>query len=120
MVEYTSNYNLELDNIFASLSDPVRRDILQRLAEGVELSVSDIARVYDMTLAAVSKHLKVLEKAHLIIKRRQGKQQLIQIHPQSLEEANEYLEKYNHLWEKRFAAMDKILAQEKAKAHKTI
>lgn len=115
MVEYNSNYNLELDNIFASLSDPVRRDILQRLAQGMELSVSDIARAYDMTLAAISKHLKVLERANLIIKRRQGKQQLIQIHPLSLAEANEYLEHYKHLWEKRFEAMDKVLEAEKAK-----
>lgn len=116
MVEYNSNYNLELDNIFASLSDPVRRDILQRLAVGVELSVSDIAKVYDMTLAAISKHLKVLEKAHLIVKRRQGKQQLVQISASKLEEANEYLEKYKHLWEERFERMDKLLEIEKQKA----
>jgi DNA-binding transcriptional ArsR family regulator len=67
MVEYT----LSLDSIFSSLADPTRRDILRRLITQ-ELSISELAKPYDITFAAVSKHLKVLERAQLIIKRGHG------------------------------------------------
>src|SRR5947208_2905575 len=101
MVEYTTS----LDSIFASLADPTRRAILQRVS-GQELTVSEIAMPYDMSLAAISKHLKVLERAKLIIKRRKGKEQLVQMAPQALASAAEYLEAYRQLWEERFEALD--------------
>src|SRR5882724_8169330 len=96
MVEYT----LSLDSIFGSLADPTRRDILARLTKN-ELSVGEIAQPYDVTLAAVSKHLKVLEKAKLIIKRRRGKEQMVSLAPQALADAAEYLQWYRNLWENR-------------------
>jgi DNA-binding transcriptional ArsR family regulator len=106
MVEYT----LSLDNIFASLSDPTRRDILRRVS-GQELSIGEIARPYDLTFAAVSKHLKVLEKANLIIKRRQGKEQIVSISPAALASADEYLDFYRKLWEKRLDTLEQYLNQ---------
>jgi DNA-binding transcriptional ArsR family regulator len=108
MVEYTLN----LDSVFGSLADPTRRDILRRLT-GQELSVSELAQPYDhLTLAAVSKHLKVLEKARLIIKRRQGKQQIVKLSPQTLAGATDYLEAYRQMWADRLDVLENYLMKE--------
>jgi DNA-binding transcriptional ArsR family regulator len=107
MVEYVLN----LDSVFGSLADPTRRDMLQRLT-GQELSVSELAQPYEhMTLAAVSKHLKVLEKARLIIKRRRGKQQIVKLSPQTLAEATGYLESYRQMLEGRLDALEEYLSK---------
>lgn len=105
MVNYTS---LHLDHLFGSLADPTRRDILSRVARA-ELSVSDIARAYDMTLAAISKHLKILEQAKLIVKRREGKQQLVSMSPATVEEAMAFLEEYKKQWEDRLDSLEAYL-----------
>jgi DNA-binding transcriptional ArsR family regulator len=106
MVEYTAS----LDSIFASLADPTRRDILRRLINH-ELSISEVAKPYDLTFAAVSKHLKVLEKARLIIKQRRGKEQMVQVFPLALKDAADYLENYSLLWDERFQSLDKLLKE---------
>jgi len=102
------NYSLQLDSIFGSLADPTRRSILERVAE-VELTVSEIAESYNMSLAAISKHLKILEKAQLIIKRRNGKQQLVHASPTALRDAATYLEHYKDMWEQRFDSLENFL-----------
>jgi DNA-binding transcriptional ArsR family regulator len=107
MVEYAINLN----SIFASLADSTRRDILRRVA-GQELTVSEIAQPYDLTLAAVSKHLKILEKAKLIIKRRQGKHQYVQLAPQAFADATEYLEWYGRLRETQMDSLEAYLKEE--------
>lgn len=107
MVEYT----LDLDSVFGSLADPTRRDILQRLTS-TELTIGEIARHYDLTFAAISKHLKVLERAKLIIKHRRGKEQVVRISAQALAQADEYIEQYRKLWEYRFDALEVLLEQE--------
>lgn len=104
MVEYT----FPLDLIFASLADATRRDILQRVADR-ELTVSEIAEPYDVSLAAISKHLKILEQAKLIVKRRKGKERLVSVSPYAFKDANEYLEWYRHLWEERLGSLDEYL-----------
>jgi DNA-binding transcriptional ArsR family regulator len=106
MVEYT----LSLDSIFSSLADPTRRDILRRLISE-ELSISAVAKPYGLTFAAVSKHLKVLEKAQLIIKQRRGKEQIVQVSPLALKDAADYLENYRLLWDERFQSLDKLLKE---------
>jgi DNA-binding transcriptional ArsR family regulator len=106
MVEYV----LSLDSVFASLSDTTRRDILRRLINH-ELTIGEIAKPYDLTFAAVSKHLKVLEKAQLIIKRRRGKEQMVSVAPQALQQAADYLENYRLLWDERFRSLDKLLKE---------
>lgn len=103
-------YSLQLDSVFGSLADPVRRDILSRVAR-CELSVGEIAQPYDMSLAAVSKHLKVLEKARLIIKRRQGKEHLVKLSPRALSEASDFLETYRQLWEVRLDSLEEYLSK---------
>lgn len=104
MVEYTYS----LDNTFAALADNTRRDILHRVSNA-ELSVGEIARNYDLTFAAVSKHIKVLEKAKLIFKQRRGKEQIVHISPGALASADEYLEFYRGLWEQRLDSLDEYL-----------
>jgi DNA-binding transcriptional ArsR family regulator len=106
MVEYS------LDTTFGALADPTRRDILQRLSY-IELSVGEIARFYNLTFAAVSKHLKVLERARLIVKRRRGKQQMVSLAPQAFADAAEYLEWYRDLWETRLDSLEQYLNEDK-------
>ena len=107
MVEYT----LSLNFIFGSLADPTRRDILKRVAK-IELSVNEIAQPYGLTLAAISKHLRVLEKAKLIRKRRHGKQQFVQLSPVAFKNAANYLEYYRSLWDDRFDSLEHYLKEE--------
>ncbi len=108
MVEYT----FPLDTIFGSLADPTRRDILSRLQDG-QLNISEVAEPYDMSLAAVSKHLKILEKAKLIMKRRQGKQQIVTLEPRAMMQATNYLKQYEQLWNERFDRLEQLLNEEK-------
>ena len=107
MVEYT----FSLDSVFGSLADPTRRDILRRVAHR-DLSVSQIALPYRMSLAAISKHLKILESAKLITKRRRGKQQMVSLAPQALADAADYLSRYERLWQERFDALETLLKEE--------
>lgn len=108
MVELTLD-PLGLDAIFGSLADPTRRDILRRVAKEA-LSVGDIAKRYPMSLAAISKHLKILEKAKLILKRRKGKEQMIVLAPGTLKDAAAYLTAYEKLWNDRLDNLEKYLS----------
>lgn len=109
MVEYIYS----LDNVFSALSDPTRRDMLQRLSAG-EFTVGQLAKNYDLTFAAVSKHLKVLEKARMIMKRKKGKEQIVSIAPQALSDAYQYLDEYKRLWGTRLDALAVYLEENKS------
>lgn len=106
--------NNKLDAVFSSLADPTRRDILKRVARK-ELSVGEIASPYarHMSLVAVSKHLRVLEGAGLVHKRRAGKRQLVTLSPATLKGASRYLEEYRVLWEGRLDRLEDYLAKKK-------
>jgi DNA-binding transcriptional ArsR family regulator len=104
MVEYT----LQLDFIFSSLSDPTRRDIIARVARQ-EYSVGELAAHYQVSFAAISKHLKVLENAKLISKRKEGKKHIVTVNPAALRTADEYLKNYQKLWEGRFDRLETFL-----------
>lgn len=104
MVEYT----YQLDSVFTSLSDPIRRDILTRVAR-YEHSVGELVAFYDVSFAAISKHLKVLESARLIRKRREGKKYMVSLAPGALRSADEYLEQYRQMWQSRFDKLDQLL-----------
>jgi len=101
-------YQLQLDSIFASLADPTRRDILSRVSRG-ELSVGELAASYNVSFAAVSKHLKVMERAKLIVKRKEGKKQLVSLAPEALMTADEYLEQYRRMWQSRYDKLDALI-----------
>lgn len=103
-------YNIQLDLVFSSLADPTRRDIFWRVSQR-EHTISEIAENYKMSFAAISKHLKVLEKAKLIAKRQKGRQQIISAELTTLKSVEDYLSQYEKLWNKRFDALDKILKE---------
>lgn len=103
-------YNVNLDNVFGSLADPTRRDILKRVSEQA-LSISQVAEHYKMSFAAVAKHVTILETAKLITKERKGKQQIIKASPKALQVAADHLEKYRAMWEDRFTALENYLDQ---------
>ena len=104
----------ELDGVFNSLADPTRRDILKRVSIK-ELTIGEIAQHYKMSFAAISKHLKVLEKAKLIVKSRKGKQQVVHISPTAFKDATDYLEYYRKLWEERLDSLEEYLKNESKK-----
>lgn len=107
MVEYA----LQLDFTFHSLSDPIRRDILRRLLRQ-EFSVGELAKKYDVSFAAISKHIKVLERAKLVQKRREGKKYMVAIVPETLHEADEYLQQYQQVWQSRHDKLNALLKKE--------
>jgi DNA-binding transcriptional ArsR family regulator len=104
------NYALSLDSIFGSLADPTRRDILQRLQLG-ELNVSEVAEPYDMSLPAISKHLKILEQARLIRRRKQGKERIVALEPSAMQQATDYLKQYEQMWHERLDRLDEYLKE---------
>jgi len=97
-----------LSSTFAALSDPTRRAILARLALG-ETSVLKLAEPFDMSLPAVSKHLKVLERAGLITRGRDAQMRPCRIDVRALREADQWLEEYRRLWEQRLDRLDDYL-----------
>jgi len=109
------NYMVEqaivLDSIFHSLADPTRRDILSRVARA-EYSIGELVENYNMSFAAISKHLTVMERAKLIVKRREGKKQMVTLAPGALMSADEYLEQYRQLWEQKFNKLDALLQED--------
>jgi len=106
--------NDSLSSTFAALADPTRRAILSRLLIG-ECSVSDLAEPFDMTLPAVSKHLRVLERAGLVTQRREAQWRHCHIEASPLREVVDWTESYRHLWEQRLDRLDQYLKQMKTK-----
>jgi DNA-binding transcriptional ArsR family regulator len=98
-----------LDRTFAALADPTRRAILARLACG-QASVGELAAPFDMSLPAVSKHLKVLEQAGLIERRREGRNQFCRVNGAPLRDADEWLARYRAFWEDRLDSLERFLA----------
>ncbi|HEY8594468.1 MAG TPA: metalloregulator ArsR/SmtB family transcription factor [Devosiaceae bacterium] len=92
----------------SALADPTRRSILSRLAGG-EATVSELAEPYDMSMAAVSKHLKVLEKAGLIERGKQAQYRPCTLNPEPLKEVDSWLGEYRKLWEARLDRLDNYL-----------
>jgi DNA-binding transcriptional ArsR family regulator len=97
---------------FGALADPTRRAILARLSKG-EASVSEVASPFDMTLAAVSKHLKVLERAGLVERGRDAQYRPARLNARPLKEANAWVERYRGFWEERFDRLDALLQDRK-------
>jgi len=99
-----------LDATFLALADPTRRAILTRLASG-EASVNELAEPFDMSQPAISKHLKVLERAGLIRVGQDAQRRPRRIEPKPLAEANAWIERYRELWEASFERLDALLAE---------
>ena len=104
----------QLSTTFAALADPTRRAILARLVSG-ESSVTELAEPFDMSLPAVSKHLRVLERAGLIARGREAQWRPCRIEAGPLKEVADWTEHYRHIWEQRLDRMDNYLRGMKAK-----
>jgi DNA-binding transcriptional ArsR family regulator len=99
-----------ISNTFAALADPTRRAILSRLASG-DASVTELAEPFEMTLPAVSKHLKVLERAGLIARGREAQWRPCRLQAGPLKDADEWIERYRRHWEESFERLDSYLKE---------
>src|SRR5262245_42230712 len=114
---YGQSTSAGLDATFAALADPTRRAILARLASG-EASVTELAKPFAMSQPAISKHLKVLEHAGLISRRRDAQRRPCRLEPQTLADASGWLDHYRQVWEQNFARLDALLDEMKAEEKK--
>lgn len=110
------NQSDRLDATFAALADPTRRAILARLASG-DAPVSDLAKPFPMSQPAISKHLRVLERAGLITGARDAQRRPRRLEAKPLAEAVDWLEKYRQFWEGNFKRLDGLLEEMKAARH---
>ncbi|MCI0709988.1 MAG: metalloregulator ArsR/SmtB family transcription factor [Chloroflexi bacterium] len=104
------SHDHRLDQTFAALSNSTRRAILARLAEG-EATVNELAKPFDMSLPAISKHIKVLERAGLITQGQNAQYRPCTINVMPLQEVAEWTEQYRHIWEARFDRMEDHINQ---------
>ncbi len=100
----------EIDRLFHALAAATRRDILRRTIEA-EQSVTALAADYDMSFAAVQKHVAVLEAAHLVVKRAEGRERLVRADPVMIARARALLARYEDLWRARIDRLDALLAE---------
>ena len=107
----------QLSSTFAALADPTRRAILARLATG-ECSVTELAEPFEMSMPAVSKHLRVLERAGLIARRREAQWRPCRLEPGPLKDVADWAERYRSIWEQRFDRLEAYLHELKTKEKK--
>ena len=100
----------DLDATFAALADPTRRAIVARLARG-EATVTELAQPFDMSMPAISKHLRVLERAGLITRTREAQTRPCKLSPKALDEATAWIEKHKATWEGRLDRLDAYVKQ---------
>ncbi|MDZ8173216.1 ArsR/SmtB family transcription factor [Microbacterium xanthum] len=110
MVAQTELTDDEMDRVFQALAAATRRDILRRTLDD-EHSVSALARDYDMSFAAVQKHVAVLEAAQLIVKRAEGRERLVRADPRMIARARTLLARYEEIWRSRIDRLDALLAE---------
>jgi DNA-binding transcriptional ArsR family regulator len=103
-----------LDRIFAALSDPTRRRILDLLARA-ELCVTDLAKPFSISLPAISKHLRVLEKAGLVKRKRDGRVHRLRLEAKPMRDAVVWIERYRNFWEEQFDALADYLERQQKK-----
>ena len=114
MVKYNER---QLDTLFGALSDSTRRKIIQKLAKK-DLIVTQIASDFDISLPAVSKHIKVLEKAGLVKRNKDGKLHKISYNKEAVKTAWSWIEQYREFWEKGFDSLEELLNKESRKEKK--
>ena len=106
------NYNPgQLDAAFSALADQTRREIVARLLQG-PATVMEVTEPFDVSLPAISRHLKVLERAGLLVRRKRGRFHHLQLNAAPLKEASDWLIIYTDFWESQFDALEKFLAED--------
>lgn len=115
IVNHMVNYSKSLSLVFSALADPIRRQILERLYQKGDSQVTDLAEPFPVSLPAISRHLRVLEKAGLIKRERDGRIHNIHAQPEGLKEAQQWIDQFIQFWEDSFDALDELLKKEKEK-----
>lgn len=111
-----NHYKDHLNEIFHALADSTRREMLHMMAQK-ERTVSELAEPFDMSLAAISKHIKVLERANLVDRSVNGRIHTCRLNTESLTQATEWLRFYEKFWSKRFELLENELLKAKKKEH---
>jgi DNA-binding transcriptional ArsR family regulator len=111
MVVFSDLDDAATDRIFRALADATRRDIVARVLGGEEASVSALAARYDMSFAAVQKHVAVLEEAGLVTKHPRGRKRIVRGNPERVARVRELLVQLEALWKERFSRLDAVLAE---------
>lgn len=101
----------EVDRVFQALADATRRDIVRRTLAG-EATVTELAAAYDMSFAAVQKHVSVLEKAGLVNKHPRGRERYVRGNPDAIRRAQQLLDRYEQIWRNRIDRLDALLTDE--------
>jgi DNA-binding transcriptional ArsR family regulator len=101
-----------LDDTMTALADPTRRAILARLAAG-EARVTDLAAPFAISLNSVSKHIRILERADLVRRRKRGREHLLRLNPAPLDAAGRWIDEQRALWSWRLGELDRILSEDK-------
>lgn len=101
----------QVDRVFRALADATRRDIVRRTLSG-ELTISTLADSYEMSFAAVQKHVAVLESAGLVSKSRRGRERLVRANPETITRARELMNSYEQLWRDRIGRLDALLEED--------
>jgi DNA-binding transcriptional ArsR family regulator len=105
----------DLDHTLGALADPTRRALLQRLSRG-KARVTDLARPFDISLNAVSKHIRRLERAGLVRRHHSGREHILSLRPEPLNEAVAWMERQRSLWNAHLDALDQMLREEEVQA----
>ena len=108
MVAHTTLSDAEIDRVFHALADTTRRDIVTRVMAGEAASISTLASRYDMSFAAVQKHVAVLEGAGLVTKETQGRERIVRGNPERIARARDLLARLERLWRDRFSQLDSV------------
>jgi DNA-binding transcriptional ArsR family regulator len=108
MVVRNALSDAEIDRVFHALADATRRDIVARVLAGEQASISALAARYDMSFAAVQKHVAVLEEAGLVTKQAQGRERIVRGNPERIARARELLGRLEELWKARFSQLDAL------------
>ncbi len=111
MVTHLPLPDADIDRLFRALADATRRDILARLLSDQPASISTLASRYDMSFAAVHKHVAVLEEAGLVTRQAQGRERIVHCNPERLAVARALLSQLEQLWISRFSQLDAVLAE---------
>ena len=111
MVVYPSSSDAEIDRVFHALADATRRDIVARVLAGEQASISALAARYEMSFAAVQKHVAVLEGAGLVTKHPQGRERLVRADPERIARARDLLSRLEGAWRTRFSQLDSVLVE---------
>jgi DNA-binding transcriptional ArsR family regulator len=111
MVVHHALSDAEIDRVFHALADTTRRDIVKRVMAGEQASVSALAARYEMSFAAVQKHVAVLEGAGLVTKQAQGRERIVRGNPERVARARELLTQLEALWKARFSQIDALFSE---------